>query len=272
MSQQATFTRISTQLLADIEADLASTLRANPSRHARAQFRAVQNWLSKHRPKENATNLEKVRGFLEAFYHLTALSAWPQALQTFEVTLNTPTQESLCNQLSTWGYFSTQKALYEELLAQPSLQHRPTLLTGLGNAHANLGQYGPALTCHQKSLLLARQIEDRETEEQALGNLGGLLFNLGKYEAAIAAQQKRLTLAQQRQNALGESSALTNLGLIFHTQGNYPKAIKYHQRSLEVAQQKHYSQVIGLAHDVRVLPGGDGADFGAWLNGRWRGF
>ena len=30
--------------------------------------------------------------------------------------------------------------------------------------------------------------------------------------------------------------------------------------------------VMGLAHDVRVLPGGDGADFGDWLNGRWRRF
>ena len=35
-----------------------------------AEYRAARNWLRRYRPRGDATNLEKVKGQLEAFAHL----------------------------------------------------------------------------------------------------------------------------------------------------------------------------------------------------------
>lgn len=40
------------------------------SRRKRSQYRAVVNWLIEYKPHANASNLEKVKGYLEAFHHL----------------------------------------------------------------------------------------------------------------------------------------------------------------------------------------------------------
>ena len=228
----------SKQLLADIEADLSTKQVDRSDRHTQSQLRAISNWLTRHRTKATDTNLKSIEGLLQSFYHLCELAAWAQAVKIYEVTLDTPTSEPLYNQLDTWGYFSTQKALAEKLLphVQPSAQ--PALLTTLGNAYASLSHYNQAIDYHQKSLILARTLGDRQAEEQALGNFGGLLYNLGKYEAATAAHQSRLALAQLHNNLLGESHALTNLGLIFQARGDLAKAVEHHQRSIAIAKER----------------------------------
>ena len=48
-----------------------NTLRINfPAREQWLHYRAVVDWLTDYKPKSDATNLEKVRGDLEAFHHL----------------------------------------------------------------------------------------------------------------------------------------------------------------------------------------------------------
>lgn len=81
---------------------------------------------------------------------------------------------------------------YNKLLTHVQPASQPVLLTGLGNVHASLGEYDPALNCHQKSLVLARSVGDRTTEEQALGNrrLGNgrevkALYNIGVNLASL---------------------------------------------------------------------------------------
>ena len=157
----------------------------------RSQHRAIRHWLTRRRTTANSSPLQHIQGLLQAFTHLCDLQEWSIASKLLTLRLNTPTQEDLDHQLGTWGYFSIQQTLYENLLphAQPNIQ--PALLTGLGNVHASLSQYNKALNYHQKSLLLARSLGDTQAEETALGNLGGLLYNVGKYEAATAAPFSR---------------------------------------------------------------------------------
>ncbi|MEC4884078.1 MAG: hypothetical protein SAL70_22525 [Scytonema sp. PMC 1070.18] len=39
----------------------------------RNQYRAIINWLTKYKSQLKATNLEQIKGYLEAFYHLCRL-------------------------------------------------------------------------------------------------------------------------------------------------------------------------------------------------------
>lgn len=47
-----------------------------PTREQRLQYRAVVQWLTDYKPKSDATNLEKVRGYLEALHHTSQVKNW----------------------------------------------------------------------------------------------------------------------------------------------------------------------------------------------------
>ena len=94
-----------------------------PTREKRLQYRAVIQWLTDYKPKSDSTNLEKVRGYLEAFHHLCAVEDWERASKILFIRLNTPTNEELHAQLDTWGYYSEQIDLYSRIVGKlsPSL-------------------------------------------------------------------------------------------------------------------------------------------------------
>ena len=83
-----------------------------PNREQRCQYRAVVNWLTDYQPNSDATNLEKVKGYLEVFYHLCGVEDWERAKEILFVSLNTPTQQKLVHQMRTWAYYREQIQLY----------------------------------------------------------------------------------------------------------------------------------------------------------------
>jgi hypothetical protein len=44
-----------------------------------SNYSAVEWWLTEYKPKPDAPNLEKVRGYLEAFHHLCEVEDWEKA-------------------------------------------------------------------------------------------------------------------------------------------------------------------------------------------------
>ena len=76
-----------------------------PTREQRLQYRAVVQWLTDYQPKWNASNLEKVKGYLEAFHHLCQVKDWIRSSKIISTRLDTPTKEELHHQLSLWGYY-----------------------------------------------------------------------------------------------------------------------------------------------------------------------
>ncbi|MCP2732660.1 hypothetical protein NJ959_29960, partial [Symplocastrum sp. BBK-W-15] len=68
-------------------------------RWKRSCYRAIFNWLTKYQLFDNISNLEKVRGLTEAFYHLCEINSLQQASEILFAVLNTPTKEQLHNQL-----------------------------------------------------------------------------------------------------------------------------------------------------------------------------
>jgi CHAT domain-containing protein len=82
---------------------------------------------------------------------------------------------------------------------------------------------------NQLSLWLARQAEG-----VALGNLAIAYLGLGDYPKAIDYTQQSLVIAKDIKDRNGEGLALANLGLAYLSLGDYAKAIEYHQQSLAI--------------------------------------
>lgn len=72
-------------VLSQIGLDATSLKLRKISPQLRAQYQAVINWLTKYKPVQDASNLEKIRGYLEACYHLFQLQAWEDAIAVFQL-------------------------------------------------------------------------------------------------------------------------------------------------------------------------------------------
>ncbi len=174
----------------------------------RNKYRAVVNWLMKYKPLSDVTNIEKVKGLVEAFYHLCEVEAWKEAGNIPLVILNTPTNEKLHNQLQTWGYYQEQIDLYSKLLGKLNSEWDATCLGGLGNAYQFLGDYTRAMEFHEECLVIAREKGYRKGDGNALGNLGNAYSSLGDYTRAMKLYQQHLVIAREIGNRRGEGGAM----------------------------------------------------------------
>nr|WP_085999832.1 CHAT domain-containing protein [Nostoc sp. PCC 7107] len=110
-------------------------------------------------------------------------------------------------------------------------------LGNLGVAYDLLGNYPKAIEYQQQRLAIAREIKDRRGEGNALGNLGNAYYSLGDYPKVIDYQQQSLAIAREIKDRLGEGNALGNLGNAYYSLGDYPKVIDYQQQSLAIARE-----------------------------------
>ena len=233
------------QILAELGINSA-TVKAMRRRIEGASYRAVINWLTKYQPNPNASNLEKVKGLLEAFYHLSQLEEWEKAYQIISYRLYTLNQEELHNQLVTWGYYREAINLYNTLLNKLDNEADYLCLKGLGNAHQSLAEYEQAIDYFQKSLSLAEQINDPIKQADALRNLGAISSKLRNWKEATNYLESSLTIIQNypysdfqnnREKQIIEADILGNFGNIYGNQRKFNKARKYLEKSLSIAQE-----------------------------------
>jgi tetratricopeptide (TPR) repeat protein len=145
-----------------------------------AHEEAVEYWLTEYQPQLNANNLEKVQGYLEAFYHYCELKNWQKASEIISIRLDTPTNEALGDQLGTWGYYRQQIELFNKLLSKLNAPWDMICWQRMGNAYDSLAEYRQAMRCQHKSLVIAREIGDRNGEGSGLGSLGNAYYSLGE--------------------------------------------------------------------------------------------
>ena len=235
-------------LIRDVAYDL---LRQDGLLWETAERKAAEMWLTAYEPASNASNLEQVRGYLEAFDHYCEVKDWQAAQAIAWTSLNTPTQEYLCWQLGTWGYYQEEIPLYRKLLEisrkTGDRNGESAALKGLGNAYNSLGDYQQAINYYQQSLTIARAIGDRTGEGAALGGLGNAYHCLGDYQQAIDYHQQHLTIARDTSDRNGEGNALGNLGNAYYSLGDYQQAINYHQQYLTIARDIGVRKGEGIA-------------------------
>jgi tetratricopeptide (TPR) repeat protein len=225
-------------LIRDVAYDL---LRQDILQWETAERKAAEMWLTAYEPASNASNLERVRGYLEAFDHDCEVKDWEAAEAIAWTSLNTPTQEYLCWQLGTWGYYREEIPLHRKLLeiSRKTGDHAGEgyALGNLGNAYHRLGDYQQAINYHRQDLTIAREIGDHQGEGNSLGNLGNAYHSLGDYQQAINYYQQCLSIARDIGDRNGESLALGNLGTVYYRLGDYQQAINYYQQSLSIARE-----------------------------------
>lgn len=225
-------------LIRDVAYDL---LRQDGLLWETAERKAADLWLTAYEPAFDASNLDRVRGYLEAFDHYCEVKDWQAAQGIAWTSLNTPNQEYLCWQLGRWGYYQEQIPLYRKLLEisrnTGDRQGEGKALGNLGIVYKNLGDYQQAINYCQQDLAITRDIGDRNGEGAALGNLGTVYYSLGTYQQAINYHQQHLSIARDIGARYGEGIALGNLGNAYYSLGNYQQAIDYHQQSLTIARE-----------------------------------
>ena len=226
-----------------------------------SNYTAVEYYLTlEEEPPHDATNFEKVRRYLEAFYHLCEVEDWERASKILSISLDTPTNQELHEQLGTWGYYRQQIDLYSQLLGKLNSSRDLTCLNGLGSAYCFLGEYRQAFDYLGKALFIELQIGNRYEEGRTMGNLGNIYHALGEYQQAIVCHQRHLTIAQKINDRYEEGTALGNLGNVYYTLGRYEEAITCHYRYLDIAQEigDRYSEGtalnnLGMVYSERII-------------------
>jgi tetratricopeptide (TPR) repeat protein len=124
----------------------SNTVKAMKEGMKRSYYRAVINWLMKYKANSDASNLEKVKGLLEAFYHLCEVENWKKAKTIFLTALNTPTgKNELYWQLGIWGNYNQQINLLNRILNKIDEETDVMCLNTLGIVNRKLGNYQQAI-------------------------------------------------------------------------------------------------------------------------------
>lgn len=207
----------------------------------RVHYRAVKNWLGKYKPEAKASNLEQVRGYVEAFHHLCEIKEWQKAGIVLSASINTTigTDYALYRQLEIWGYYNEQLEIYKRLLSHENIP--PNLcvvaLVGLGNVYGRLASYSKAIDYSQKALERSRETVNCQSEATALSNLGIGYAGLNQWKKAIDCFQESSEVAQNTNLIPERAGALGNLGNVCGSRGKFRQAIDYLEQCLVLARQ-----------------------------------
>ncbi|MBW4504573.1 MAG: AAA family ATPase [Scytonema hyalinum WJT4-NPBG1] len=134
-------------LISDIAYDL---LWQDSSTWETAECKAAQMWLTAYEAAPNTNNLEKVRGYLEAFHHYCELRRHDLAFSTLYSRINNYDCDYF---LDLCGYDTIRVFLHKQLIQiwkssnQEEIWQFAFVLTSLGNAYHSLREYIKAIEC-----------------------------------------------------------------------------------------------------------------------------
>jgi DNA-binding SARP family transcriptional activator len=107
-------------------------------------------------------------------------------------------------------------------------------LNDLGVAHEFLGRYQQAITSHQHSLAIRRQLGLRQGQAASLNNLGHVHERVGHYQQAASCLLESLAINRALGHRRGQAASLGNLGMVYQRLGRYQEAISNLQESLSI--------------------------------------
>jgi tetratricopeptide (TPR) repeat protein len=224
-------------LIRSVAYELLEKTAKDSSKWQDAHYTAAKMWRIAYEPEPDAPNLEKVRGYLEAFHHFCEVEDWEKASDILALKLDAPTNGHLLNLLRTWGYYREQIALFRRLLGKLDSHWDSAFLNNLGIIYCSLGEYQQALDNYQQSLTISREIGDRSSEGIALHGLGCVYFSRGDYSNGIDYYDQSLVISREIGDRPTEFRTLDSLGNIYYLLGNYAPGIEIHQQQLAMAQE-----------------------------------
>ena len=234
-------------MLANLGIDLAAPEFREIPPCKRAQYRAVKNWLTKYKPKWDASNLEKVRGYLEAFHHFCEVEDWERASKIIEINLDTPNNTELHNPLITWGYYREVIDLYSRLLGNLDPASDAVCFLGLGKVYHYLGNYDQAISYYKESLSRMLKIGDSLGVGKVRGSMGNTYLAIKEYELAISCYEECLVISRETNNQENIGVTLGNIGTIYFVLEKYNTAINYAEQHFKIAEKIGDLEGIGIA-------------------------
>ncbi len=236
-------------MLANLGIDLAAPEFRELPPYKRAQYRAVKNWLTRYKLKPDASNLEKVRGYLEAFHHFCEVQDWERASKIIEIHLDTPNDNDteLHNSLIAWGYYREVIDLYSRLLGNLDPASDAVCFFGLGKVYHDLGKYDQAISYYQESLPMMLKIGYSLGVGKVHGSMGNTYLAIREYDLGIRCFEKCLAIFVKANNQKSIGGTLGNLGNIYFALGKYDIAIDHAEQHLTIAQEIGDLEGIGTA-------------------------
>ncbi len=216
-----------------------TSLRSLKPRWKRSHYRAVMNWLTKYSPPLDAPNIERVRGFLEAFQHLCHAEAWDHAYTVLVAPLPTPTHDDLGAQLGVWGYYQEQALVYRSLYQKLDSHVDALCLKGLGAARHALNDFEDARHCYETSYRLFEAQGQSEEVAWLLHSFGQLEADQGEGEQARPYYEQALQRFRTLHHFSGIARVLNDLARLEANRGAEAIARHYFEESLEI----HYHRL-----------------------------
>ncbi len=196
--------------------------------HQSLERRAADWYVQLRTPEEAWKTIDDLQPQLAEFEHRIRAEDYDHASQVLE--------SIDYDYLFLWGYYTSLISLRERLLGQLAGSAQMINLNNLGLIYGIVGQGKRAVRHYEESLVIAREIGDREWEGSILGNLGYTYHVLGHVEQAIRLYQESLTIARETGDRQGESIWLGNLGDVYRTLGQIEKAVNLHEQALGIAR------------------------------------
>ena len=126
------------------------------------------------------------------------------------------------------------------LIASKQVEDRQAQSMALGNlgmAYLKTGWYADAEQYLQQSLSIANEIGDRDLQGKALGNLGTMYLQTGRYANAGQHFQHLLSIANEICDRDLQGKTLGNLGLVYLSTDRYVEAEQYLRQWLRIASE-----------------------------------
>jgi tetratricopeptide (TPR) repeat protein len=212
----------------------------------RIHYRAVKNWLTLYKYSAQATRLEQIKGYLEAFFHLKEVEDWLGMKAILQVEVDDSSYE-LHEQLHIWGYYQEQTDAYTQLLNRLDSGLDSTILSGLGITSHTLGKYEQAIGYYKRDLEIAEQLVDVDREVSALSNMALAYHFLQEYSVAQEYHDRCLAKVDQIDDLAKRGAVFGNLGLTYKAQKNDEKALECFERHLALARQAKNQEGQGAA-------------------------
>ncbi len=129
------------------------------------------------------------------------------------------------------------EAAAEQYRLAGKLDSAASLLNGIGNGYYTFGEMDTARTFYERSLAMARTINDPKLIGQATTNLALIFHVQGNPTKALEMYEQALVLRQTSQDTKGEGETLTNIAGIYLDQNQFATALKYYDQALRCFQK-----------------------------------
>ncbi len=141
-------------------------------------------------------------------------------------------------------------SLKAQQIVEKGLKNKPTaiikksLLISLAGALSNIGYMHnikgnaiQALECHNKSLKIEKELNNKEGIATSLNNIGFIYFNQGDIPKALEYFHKGLKIQEEIGDKLGIAISFNNIGFIYTKQKVFNKALGYFYKGLKIQEE-----------------------------------